>query len=241
MRDQRVERTQRRAARRAEREARRAGRRARRDAATRQRLLDVATQLFSADGFQRVTVRDIASAARANVAAVNYYFGDKLGLYQEIIHGAAVIVRRMDPTLQAPPGSSPEARIRHYVTTWLPRAARPEGPAVWVQRLMAHEMQDPTPLAPWIAEQVILPRIRYLSDAVAELLGCPVSDPRVVRCVISLQAQCLFYLPSRFRRAALAKWDKAMLNDLTHAAQHIVEFSLAGIARLADAFGPSTR
>ena len=51
-----------------------------RDAATRARLLAAAGRLFADRGFKKVTVREICRAARANVAAINYHFGDKLGL-----------------------------------------------------------------------------------------------------------------------------------------------------------------
>jgi AcrR family transcriptional regulator len=204
------------------------------DGRTRERLLEAATRLFSEDGYRRVTVRDICREARANVAAVNYHFGDKLGLYREIVRDALDHVRGSDPTIIAPPGMPAEERIRHYVRTFLPRLARPEGPAVWMQKIMGHEMQEPTPLAPWIAEQVILPRVRYLKEAVAELLGCPVDDFRVGLCVVSLQAQCLFYMPNRFRSAAFPWWREMSDRELTLAAEHIAEFSLAGIRRVAE-------
>ena len=50
------------------------------DRETRDRLLKASTRLFADRGFKHVTVREICRAARANVAAVNYHFGDKLGL-----------------------------------------------------------------------------------------------------------------------------------------------------------------
>ena len=56
-----------------------------RDAATRARLLAAAERLFADRGFKKVTVREICRAARANVAAINYHFGDKLGLYREVL------------------------------------------------------------------------------------------------------------------------------------------------------------
>jgi AcrR family transcriptional regulator len=46
----------------------------------RERLLEVAHELFSARGVDSVTVRELAEAAKVNVAGVNYYFGSKDGL-----------------------------------------------------------------------------------------------------------------------------------------------------------------
>ena len=65
----------------------------RNDRETRDRLLKASEQLFAARGFRDVTVRDICRAARANVAAVNYHFGDKLGLYREVLQVAIDAMR----------------------------------------------------------------------------------------------------------------------------------------------------
>ncbi len=44
---------------------------------TRQRLIEAVGEVFAERGFRAATVRDICQRAQANVAAVNYYFGDK--------------------------------------------------------------------------------------------------------------------------------------------------------------------
>lgn len=211
------------------------GRGSRRTAAgdTRRSLLDAARRLFAEHGFWAVTVRDITRAARANLAAVSYHFGDKLSLYREVLTESLEEVRTLDPTLHAPPGSSAADQLRHYVRGFLPRIANPKAPARLAQRLMSHELEAPTPLAPWIAEQLILPRLRYLSAAIAELMELEPTDPRVSRSVMSLQAQLFFHLPNRFRRAALPDWDRAIGTDLASAADHVVDFTLAGIAGIA--------
>ena len=53
--------------------------------ATRARLIDAAGQVFADHGFQAATIRDICTRAGANVAAVNYHFRDKAGLYLAVL------------------------------------------------------------------------------------------------------------------------------------------------------------
>lgn len=48
------------------------------------RLLDVAGELFCEKGFDGTSVRDLTAAAGCNLAAVNYYFGGKENLYAEM-------------------------------------------------------------------------------------------------------------------------------------------------------------
>lgn len=57
------------------------------DASTRQRLLDAAAALFAAKGFDTVSLRDLTQEAGTNLAAVNYHFGSKDGLIEELIGG----------------------------------------------------------------------------------------------------------------------------------------------------------
>jgi AcrR family transcriptional regulator len=64
-------------------------------ASTRDKLLDVAEQLFIQHGFDAVSLRQITDAAKANIAAVNYHFGSKDGLIE------AVIERQFRPLLNA--------------------------------------------------------------------------------------------------------------------------------------------
>ena len=51
---------------------------------SKERILDEAEALFAEKGFHAVTVREITRAARCNLAAVNYYFGNKRNLYLEV-------------------------------------------------------------------------------------------------------------------------------------------------------------
>lgn len=51
---------------------------------TKTRILDAAEQLFSELGFNATPVREIATRAEANLAAVNYHFGSKDDLVREV-------------------------------------------------------------------------------------------------------------------------------------------------------------
>lgn len=51
----------------------------------RARLLKAALECFLADEYHKVTTRRIAESADANVSMIRYYFGNKEGLYEEMI------------------------------------------------------------------------------------------------------------------------------------------------------------
>ncbi|GIL17401.1 MAG: TetR family transcriptional regulator [Oligoflexia bacterium] len=51
----------------------------------RERLIEVATQLFAEKGLDGVSTRDISKAAGLNISLISYYFGGKEGLYKAVI------------------------------------------------------------------------------------------------------------------------------------------------------------
>lgn len=52
---------------------------------TKDRILDAAEKLFARDGFHFASMRAITSDANANIAAVNYHFGSKEALLEEVL------------------------------------------------------------------------------------------------------------------------------------------------------------
>jgi AcrR family transcriptional regulator len=197
------------------------------DQETRQRLLESAVRMFSRRGFKDVTVREICRAARANVAAVNYHFHGKLGLYTAVVRMAIDEIRgTSDSARQAGEGASPEDKLRIYINVFLQRVAL-NGRDSWIQQLISREMSDPTPAFDLIIKLAIRPRLEYLSGLVAELLGCPTEDPRVIRCVAGVQSQLLFVLnPAAARVHPAFKATPAAVERL---GEHILAFSLGGI------------
>ena len=89
-------------------------------------------------------------------------------------------------------------------------------------------MNDPTPALDALVEQGVRPRVEYLSGLIAAIIGCDPTDQSVLRCVASVQAQTLAYMPNPITtRLGLA--NKPTAANLRDIADHIAEFSLAGV------------
>jgi len=199
------------------------------DVATRRRLLEAATELFAERGFRRVTVRAICERARANVASVNYHFGDKQRLYREVVEAALDKVRDFaDHAMRAPDGSTAEQKLAHYIDAHLARAqdARTPERSSLLRELFRHELSESTELGAYIVDQAIKPRLRYVGAVVAELLGPAADAQNVERCVLSIQAQCLFPVAAPVALTPMFRRTRA---DYEALARHVFEFSLAGI------------
>jgi AcrR family transcriptional regulator len=199
------------------------------DLETRARLLNAAARLFAERGFARVTVRDICKKARANVAAVNYHFGGKEGLYQAVMRMA---METMQATTEAARAAGcnrpPEERIRAYVAVFAERLLGIHH-ETWIHQLMLREMSDPTPALAMVAEEVLKPRMAYLSGAIAELIGAASDDPRVVRCALSVTSQFNSLLWTK-AVAELMQAPSTVPGAIDEIAEHIARFSLGGIS-----------
>lgn len=204
------------------------------DQETRQRLLETAMKLFAEHGFTHVTIRDICEEANANLAAVNYYFRDKLGLYTEIVNLAADFMHRSKmAALEAGEGQSPDERLRRYIRVFLHGILDPKEEC-WMEKLIGREMIEPTPAFDLIVEKGIKPSSALLIGMVADILGSSPGDWRAVQCALSVQAQCVFYGLSRNvtnRMAPGFVYTSEIIDGLAH---HIAEFSLAGIRAIAE-------
>lgn len=120
---------------------------------TRQRLIEVAVEVFSELGYEGASTRAIVKQAQANLVSIPYYFGSKLGLY----HAAAEyigsnIAERFRPAYERAqqglqePGLTPEETLRHF-TEFIVEFARimlgGETPKSWGQ-FIYREQFDPT-------------------------------------------------------------------------------------------------
>ncbi|HEV2292183.1 MAG TPA: CerR family C-terminal domain-containing protein [Gemmatimonadales bacterium] len=195
---------------------------------TRRRLFEVARELFTDQGFDNVTVRDISRRAGANLAAINYHFGDKLALYLEIVRSAVDEMRATNDEMMAGPELPAAERLRRYVRGYVPRLMLIDQRRAWIQKLMRNEMSEPTPAAQLIIDEILRPRVAYLTGIVAELVGCRPDDPRVARSVSAIQMQCFACIPH-------PAWERVTPSvprtpeSAAAMAEHIIAFSLAGI------------
>ena len=159
--------------------------------------------------------------------------GDKLGLYGAIIDEAVSVIQDMNEEIaRQGRGLSPAERLRYFVGTFLTRVARLEGRALLLSQLIRHEISEPSPLSRRLLDQGLAPRLRYLSEIVAELLERPMGDEAVRFCTLSVHAQCITFMRDALRTVAFRRWQPATPEELARAVEHVTAFSLAGIAAL---------
>ena len=98
---------------------------------------------------------------------------------------------------------------------------------------MSREMVEPSHALSIITKQMIRPRLQQLYAIVEEILGTKTPDEAVLRCCLSITAQCLYYRfaqPVVMKLNPRQKYDQAGIEEL---AGHITRFSLNALKQFA--------
>jgi AcrR family transcriptional regulator len=195
---------------------------------TRGRIIDAAGEIFAQRGFDSTTVRDICQAAGANVAAVNYYFGDKQRLYIEAVVRAHRWRMEQARLPEWSADTSPESKLADFITTFMRRVLT--GPDdTWHTRLIMREISHPTEACAELVQSSIRPQFEILIGILRELLPPEVADDELHRTAFSIVGQCLFY---HFADPVVRNLlDANEYNDLgvELLGRHIATFSLAAL------------
>lgn len=200
---------------------------------TRERILEAAGRVFAEVGFRDATVREICSRAGANLAAVNYHFRDKNGLYTEVFERARCASdTTWLETIHRAAGQNPEHRLTLFITGFLHKLLDPGRPG-WHAKLISREMIEPTGVLETMIERSIRPQFELLCSLTGELLGQPPDSNPSYLCAASVMGQCLHYHHTREVTSRLCPGfysDPSVVEEVT---RHIVSFSLHAIRAIA--------
>lgn len=199
---------------------------------TRDRILTAGTQLFAAQGFNGVSLRQLTTEAGVNLASVGYHFGSKEGLIEAIFERHCQPMmddrRRRLAACAEKPGRAPllEQIIEAFVTPAISITADTAGGGATFSRLravLAHENHA-------LAEQLITKHFDTTSsqfiDAFQRCL--PKLSREAVYWRFHFLLGALYYTsvnPGRIRQLSGGKCDPT---DAASAVHEMVQFVAAG-------------
>jgi AcrR family transcriptional regulator len=200
---------------------------------TKKRIIETAGNIFAESGFQNATVREICKQAEVNIAAINYHFGDKKGLYLAVLkYGKDTAFQKHPLDIISDKSSSPEERLKDFVSRFIGRVKEcHEGEYPWVRKLIAHELLRPTEGLDMVAEEGIKPIFKTLSTIVREILGGGATEDTINLCCASIVGQSLFFFYAQPMIMRLFPGKNYLDTQLI--ADHITRFSLNAIKEFA--------
>ncbi len=205
---------------------------------TRTKLLDSAGHVFADFGYQAATVREICARAGVNIALVNYYFGDKLELYTEVLRLSIGASENGIVQMAIRSAAPPEQALRDLIFAMLQRVCRGDRPG-WHFRLMVHEFAQPTPAMSTVIDETMRPIYERFRVLIGAILHLPPDHDKTRLCAHSVIAQVVHYVHSRHVISRLWPELEMTAERIEEISTHIADFSLAYLREIAPAVGRS--
>ncbi|MDX2036526.1 MAG: CerR family C-terminal domain-containing protein [Isosphaeraceae bacterium] len=194
---------------------------------TKKRLLAAASEEFAEKGFEGATVRSISYRAGTNLAAVNYHFGDKTKLYEEVLLEAHRC-ESFDLDEETHADAHPAERLRAYIRGFVFGVFGTDAHRNRHRALMLREMLEPTSASDLLVREAIGPRFARLRSILHELTPAA-DDQRLHALVFSIVGQILHYKFARAISERLIGAEAYARLDVDYISDHIARFTLAAL------------
>ena len=195
-------------------------------AETRRRLLEAAGELFTEKGFHLAGTREICRKAGTDIAAIHYHFGNKEKLYEAVLRYADSLLVDPVPVFEGKP--TPEARLRTMIE-WILSQCIVQGQPAWRWKFVEHATAQLTPGLDVFLRSKVWPMYEALDSICRELLGKDATKLQVRFATRSILGQCFYYRHFRALITSSGTDRTFSPKGLRELADHIVEFSLAGL------------
>jgi AcrR family transcriptional regulator len=196
---------------------------------TRERILGVAETLFARHGFAGASLRQVTAAAKVNLAAVNYHFGSKESLIEEVFR------RRLDElnrhrlaalaAVATNPGRQLEDVLDAFIRPALEQSMDSAGGAAFVRVLARAYAEHDERLRRFLSDNYGYV-LREFATAFARLLPHLRKDELYWR--LDIVAGALTYAMADFGMIK-RKDDVSEQSHREQSAQHLVRFAAAGL------------
>lgn len=201
---------------------------------TKEKILDIAEEMFLTHGFEGVSVRDITKAAGTNVASVNYHFKCKRDLYREAfarkLHRTSdELITRLHHLISEAENQNNATVVRSIVRAFLDDFLSSDESEKLLM-IMAHEMSENAIARDLFLEESIFPVHKELSHYLMKV-NPGLSKEKVAMCISSLFAQISHFIRCKhiICHTVGREYDKAFMDTII---DHITTFSVKGIGGL---------
>lgn len=150
---------------------------------TRALIIECAGNLIGNLGYEKVTSKAICQMAKVNMAAVNYHFGSRDGLYLTVLEEVHNYFISLDALqrLYASDCTSKE-KIERFFDFFLESVLDEKS---WHVKVWAREVLAPSPFVKQVLSEQTLPKISVVMKIFSEYTGLAEDDPKLYTCYFS--------------------------------------------------------
>lgn len=198
-------------------------------------MLEAAGRVFAERGFAEATSKEICERAGTNGAAVNYYFGGKESLYEEVLveaHRQMVSLEDLDQIIESE--GTPEEKLRTFFKRMIQTAAA--STELWGIKVYMREMASPSPFVTRAMSTTVLPKAGKLMALLQEITGFPAGSPQLQRAAyfVVTPCICMIMLPESFRSVVLPN----TIDDPNGMLEDLLVYALGGLQALGEKHSP---
>ncbi len=195
---------------------------------TKNLIINCAGKLIAKYGYANVTSKSICEEAKVNMAAINYHFGSRDGLYKAVLketHDFLISIDELNKLYLS--NLTAKEKIEVFIDLFIKRLSNKKN---WYLKVWAREIVNPSPFITKILSQKTLLKLDIVSKIFSEYTRFPVTDLKLYSCILStvspfvitfLAHDTFDLLPVKFSEKYLAA--------------HIKEFVLAGLEKFREA------
>lgn len=157
---------------------------------TRKRILDVAGHLFAEQGYANTTCKEICEIAKTNIAAVNYHFGGRDGLY-------AAVLEEVKETMMVPLRGVVDSdipaveKINKFIDAMVASIFAQDS---WQVRLWAREVAAPTEIRKQVEAERWMARYKIMNGLISAYTGIPPCHELMMYCELAMMSPFMFLL-----------------------------------------------
>jgi AcrR family transcriptional regulator len=202
---------------------------------TRERLLEAAEELFARQGYDGTSIRELVTLADCkNISAVNYYFGDKKELYEELFRDRLREMRESRlKAIEEVSDKKNKPTLEKLLLAYAEDFLKPFKDIHRSQRFMQlffRELAEQRLPKDMFLNELAGPTITAMEDAITAI--CPnINKHDALMSVLSVTGQLVHIMQVRVLFEG-AQGHLIASIDIDDAISHIVKFSAAGIRDL---------
>lgn len=169
------------------------------------KILEAATDLFSRDNFDAVSIKQIAAASGVNSALISYYYGGKKNLYQEVLLTHVKTFISFQDRIRAQ-SISPLAKLRLYVDT----IAKIQSEHPYHIHLIFRELLMPNPTFEGFVKNYLYRPHKFMAELVEEAIAAGEINTKMqpTHVAFNLESIILFFFLMRTHVIMLGNFEE---------------------------------
>ncbi|WP_151980751.1 TetR/AcrR family transcriptional regulator [Acinetobacter guerrae] len=195
---------------------------------TKAKIIEAAGQLIAQEGFAQTTNKAIAQLAQVDLAAINYHFEGREGLYKAVLaeaHTHYIDEQQLAELVKS--SLSPTRKLEIFFESLISKLAAND---VWHSQVFIRELFSPTPYLEQFMAHDGNRKFQYIRQIISQVSGLDENHPSLLPCIVSVMAPCLMLIIASTNIAVPVHHVTKM--DSQQLVQHLLSFSLAGLAEI---------